>query len=109
MLLFTCHTDRPESTASESCAGSVHIVSNDTMNGERVEVLRLPVGPQHPEVGHLEAFMGEHDPALGERQIIEAKNYVTGPWRYVGLPDVGDFFPVTAAERVNELLTEFFA
>jgi pimeloyl-ACP methyl ester carboxylesterase len=67
-------------------------------------------GVELPPVGcPVLAIHGEHDPALSERQIIESKKYVTGPWRYVKLAGVGHFFPVTAPERVNELLTEFFA
>jgi hypothetical protein len=44
--------------------------------------------------------------ALGEDQMIGSQKFVTGPWRYERIDDVGHWIPVEAAARLNALLLD---
>ncbi|MFN2613196.1 MAG: alpha/beta fold hydrolase [Actinomycetota bacterium] len=75
----------------------------------RPEVLlgaRLPL-PQvkAPTLG----IWSDGDIALLESQMTSSENMVAGPWRYERIEGVGHWIPLEAAERLNELLLEFFA
>jgi pimeloyl-ACP methyl ester carboxylesterase len=48
------------------------------------------------------------DFALSEDQMLGSQKYVTGPWRYERIEDVGHWIPLEAADRVNELLLDFY-
>lgn len=49
------------------------------------------------------------DMALGETQMTESARYVSGPWRYERIDDVGHWIPIYASEQLNSLLVEFLA
>jgi pimeloyl-ACP methyl ester carboxylesterase len=47
------------------------------------------------------------DSLLGEEQMIDSVQYLTGPWRYERFDDVGHWIPIEEPERLNALLLEF--
>lgn len=47
------------------------------------------------------------DPALSEAQMTGSASYVTGPWRYERLDNIGHWVPVHAPDQLNRLLVEF--
>ncbi|MFJ2937130.1 alpha/beta fold hydrolase [Streptomyces sp. NPDC087219] len=47
------------------------------------------------------------DRFLGERQMVDTGEHVTGPWRYERVEDAGHWFPLDQPERVNDLLLSF--
>jgi pimeloyl-ACP methyl ester carboxylesterase len=47
------------------------------------------------------------DIALTERQMVDSAAYVTGPWRYERIDDVGHWMQLDAADRLNALLVDF--
>jgi pimeloyl-ACP methyl ester carboxylesterase len=49
------------------------------------------------------------DPALGEKQMVDSTEYVTASFRYERIDGADHWLQVTAAERVNALLLDFFA
>jgi pimeloyl-ACP methyl ester carboxylesterase len=48
------------------------------------------------------------DVALAEDQMRNSERYVDAPWRYACLPKVGHWLQIEAADRVNELLADWF-
>lgn len=48
------------------------------------------------------------DPALGEAQMRDSAAYVDGPFRYERIDGADHWVQLTAAERVNALLLDFF-
>jgi pimeloyl-ACP methyl ester carboxylesterase len=48
-----------------------------------------------------------YDIALTETQMKDSQKFVTGPWRYERIEDVGHWIPLQAPDRLNELLLEF--
>lgn len=53
------------------------------------------------------AMWGEGDMAMTESAMVESEGFVWGPWRYERIPDAGHWIPLTAPNRLNELLVEF--
>ena len=49
------------------------------------------------------------DPALGEQQMVASHQYVSHSFRYERIEGADHWLQVTAAERVNALLLDFFA
>jgi pimeloyl-ACP methyl ester carboxylesterase len=47
------------------------------------------------------------DMALGEAQMTGSAQFVSGPWRYERIEDVGHWIPMYASEELNHLLVEF--
>jgi pimeloyl-ACP methyl ester carboxylesterase len=47
------------------------------------------------------------DFALTEKQMIDSTRFVTGPWRYERIEDVGHWIPLEAPDRLAELLLDF--
>ncbi|MFE5945998.1 alpha/beta fold hydrolase [Streptomyces sp. NPDC056480] len=47
------------------------------------------------------------DRFLGERQMVDTGEHVSGPWRYERVEDAGHWFPLDRPERVNDLLLSF--
>ena len=47
------------------------------------------------------------DIALSEAQMTGSQKYVTGPWRYERIEDVGHWIPVQAPDKLNDLLLDF--
>ncbi len=74
--------------------------ANLTPEALRRPVARVPV----PTLG----VYSSGDVALAEDQMLNSASYVDAPWRYACLPDVGHWLPIEAADRVNELLTDWF-
>jgi pimeloyl-ACP methyl ester carboxylesterase len=52
------------------------------------------------------AVWSSADVALGEDQMLGSQKYVTGPWRYERIDDVGHWIPVEASDRLNSLLLD---
>ena len=52
---------------------------------------------------------GSLDPALGVRQMVDSTEYVTDSFRYERIDGADHWLQVTAAERVNALLLDFFS
>jgi len=50
----------------------------------------------------------DRDPALGERQMRDSAHYVDGEFRFERLRDADHWLQLTAHERVNALLLDFF-
>ncbi|MBO3753215.1 alpha/beta hydrolase [Streptosporangiaceae bacterium NEAU-GS5] len=50
---------------------------------------------------------GSGDIALVEAGMVNSSRYVTGPWRYERLDDVGHWIPLEAPDRLNKLLVDF--
>ena len=50
----------------------------------------------------------EHDPALGERQMADSAHYVDSEFRFERIRDADHWLQLTASERVNRLLLDFF-
>jgi hypothetical protein len=48
------------------------------------------------------------DVALAEDQMRNSEHYVDAPWCYACLPQVGHWLQIEAAERVNEMLADWF-
>lgn len=48
-----------------------------------------------------------NDIALTEEQMTGSQKYVTGPWRYERLEDIGHWIPTEAPGQLNELLLDF--
>jgi pimeloyl-ACP methyl ester carboxylesterase len=55
------------------------------------------------------ALFGVNDPYLSEGPMLASERCVTGGWRYERFPEAGHWLQLEQAERVNELLLEFFA
>ncbi len=51
----------------------------------------------------------ERDPALGEKQMRDSAHYVDGEFRFERIRDADHWLQLTAHERVNTLLLDFFA
>ena len=49
------------------------------------------------------------DPALGEQQMVDSTRYVSSSFRYERIEGADHWLQVTAADRVNTLLLDFFA
>ena len=49
------------------------------------------------------------DVALTEEQMIASSKYVSGPWRYERIDDVGHTVPIGAPDQLNKLLLDFIA
>jgi pimeloyl-ACP methyl ester carboxylesterase len=49
------------------------------------------------------------DPALGEKQMLDSAHYVDGEFRFERIHDADHWLQLTAHERVNALLLDFFA
>lgn len=47
------------------------------------------------------------DFALGERQMTDSEQSVSGPWRYERIDGAGHWIPLDAAQRLNEILLDF--
>jgi pimeloyl-ACP methyl ester carboxylesterase len=52
---------------------------------------------------------GEGDVALVERQMIDSRKYVTGPWRYERVDGGTHWVQLEAPEKTNALLLDFLA
>jgi len=50
----------------------------------------------------------DRDPALGERQMRDSAHYVDGEFRFERIRDADHWLQLTAHERVNALLLDFF-
>lgn len=50
----------------------------------------------------------DRDPALGERQMRDSAHYVDGEFRFERIRDADHWLQLTAYERVNALLLDFF-
>lgn len=50
----------------------------------------------------------DRDPALGERQMRDSAHYVEGEFRFERIRDTDHWLQLTAYERVNALLLDFF-
>jgi pimeloyl-ACP methyl ester carboxylesterase len=50
----------------------------------------------------------DRDPALGERQMRDSAHYVDGEFRFEHIRDADHWLQLTAHERVNALLLDFF-
>jgi pimeloyl-ACP methyl ester carboxylesterase len=50
----------------------------------------------------------DRDPALGERQMRDSAHYVEGEFRFERIRDADHWLQLTAHERVNALLLDFF-
>ena len=66
-----------------------------------------------PELPPIQApalgIWSTRDFALTEDQMTLSEKFVTGPWRYERIDDVGHDVPVDAAGELNRLLLEFLA
>jgi pimeloyl-ACP methyl ester carboxylesterase len=51
----------------------------------------------------------DRDPALGEKQMRDSAHYVDGEFRFERIRDADHWLQLTAHERVNTLLLDFFA
>lgn len=51
----------------------------------------------------------DRDPALGERQMRDSAHYVEGEFRFERIRDADHWLQLTAHERVNALLLDFFS
>jgi len=51
----------------------------------------------------------DRDPALGERQMRDSAHYVDGEFRFERIRDADHWLQLTAHERVNALLLDFFS
>lgn len=49
------------------------------------------------------------DPVLTEEQMTDSEPHVADEWRYVRLDGIGHWIPVEAPDRLNRLLTDWFA
>jgi pimeloyl-ACP methyl ester carboxylesterase len=47
------------------------------------------------------------DAYLTEAQVVESRQFVSGPWRYERVEGAGHWIPVETAGRLNELLLDF--
>jgi pimeloyl-ACP methyl ester carboxylesterase len=54
------------------------------------------------------AIWSSDDIALGEEQMVASQKFVTGPWRYERIDGVSHWIPLEAADRLNELLIDFY-
>jgi len=52
---------------------------------------------------------GAGDVALTEEQMIRSGDWVEGPWRYERVEGAGHWIPLSAPDRLGELLLEFLA
>ncbi|MET0981596.1 MAG: alpha/beta hydrolase [Telluria sp.] len=52
---------------------------------------------------------GSLDPVLGEQQMVDSSRYMSSSFRYERIDGADHWLQVTAAERVNTLLLDFFA
>jgi pimeloyl-ACP methyl ester carboxylesterase len=50
----------------------------------------------------------DRDPALGEKQMCDSAHYVEGEFRFERIRDADHWLQLTAPERVNTLLLDFF-
>lgn len=66
--------------------------------GSKNEPVRVPVM----------GVWSSRDPALGETQMRDSSRYVAGSFRYERIDGADHWLQVTAAERVNALLLDFF-
>ena len=53
------------------------------------------------------AIWSSGDIALGEDQMLGSQKYVSGPWRYERIDNVGHWIPTESPDRLNELLLDF--
>lgn len=75
-------------------------VAVETLLGTGRELPPVPA----PTLG----VFGTNDLYLAERAMLASESHVTGEWRYERLEGVGHWVPLEAAERLNELLLDFF-
>jgi len=50
---------------------------------------------------------GEHDPALGEQQMLDSRDQCTAGFRYERIDGVGHWLQLSGADRLNALLLDF--
>lgn len=65
-------------------------------------------GRKEPVTVPVMGIWSSLDPALGEQQMRDSTDYVVGSFRYERIDGADHWLQVTAAERVNALLLDFF-
>jgi pimeloyl-ACP methyl ester carboxylesterase len=71
--------------------------------------LNLSFPHSYPRVrGPVMGLWSDRDPALGERQMRDSAHYVDGEFRFERIRDADHWLQLTAHERVNALLLDFF-
>jgi pimeloyl-ACP methyl ester carboxylesterase len=65
-------------------------------------------GPQLPKTTcPVLGIWSTGDIALTEKQMLDSKDYVDGPWRYEKIDGAGHWMQLEATDRLNQLLLEF--
>jgi pimeloyl-ACP methyl ester carboxylesterase len=71
--------------------------------------LKLALPQSYPRVKvPVMGIWSDRDPALGEKQMLDSAHYVDGEFRFERIHDADHWLQLTAHERVNALLLDFF-
>jgi pimeloyl-ACP methyl ester carboxylesterase len=71
--------------------------------------LKLALPQSYPRVKvPVMGIWSDRDPALGEKQMRDSAHYVDGEFRFERIHDADHWLQLTAHERVNALLLDFF-
>ncbi|MGH2687381.1 MAG: alpha/beta fold hydrolase [Actinomycetota bacterium] len=74
----------------------------------RPEAFVTAQGPVLPPItAPAMGIWSERDFACSEEAMVATEQFVTGPWRYERIDDVGHWIPVGAPGRLNDLLLDF--
>jgi pimeloyl-ACP methyl ester carboxylesterase len=71
--------------------------------------LKLALPQSYPRVKvPVMGIWSDRDPALGEKQMRDSAHYVEGEFRFERIHDTDHWLQLTASDRVNALLLDFF-
>jgi pimeloyl-ACP methyl ester carboxylesterase len=71
--------------------------------------LKLALPQSYPRIkAPVMGIWSDRDPALGEKQMCDSAHYVDGEFRFERIRDADHWLQLTAHERVNALLLDFF-
>ena len=102
------HPDADDVIAELTANGSLTPALNWYRANSRPESLlsRAPTPPRTVQAPTMGIYSGG-DMALTEAQMTGSADYVTGPWRYERIDDVGHWMQLEAPDVVNSLLLDF--